>query len=129
MEAYPFVARQLLSEDRPALQKALQDVLYSGGTTTSKGVKGKKGKEELRTTRLSVLLNSAMGVVNRESGAFVDLDTVPQGGVSLGEALSYLASDKATSLRALLQVSLEEGVIEGAISLYWWCFVSFGVVH
>ena len=49
-------ARQLLSEDRPALQKALQDVLYTKG-------EGSQGGDELRTTRLSVLLNSAMGTL------------------------------------------------------------------
>merc|ERR1719201_1584605 len=31
IEAYPFVARKLLSSDRPELQQALQEVLYSGG--------------------------------------------------------------------------------------------------
>ena len=29
MEAYPFVARKLLKEDRPEIQRALQQVLYS----------------------------------------------------------------------------------------------------
>ena len=28
-ESYPFVARKLLKEDRPAIQKALQQLLYS----------------------------------------------------------------------------------------------------
>lgn len=48
MEAYPFVARKLLSEDRPEIQRALQEVLYAGGG-------------DLSSTRLSVLLNSALG--------------------------------------------------------------------
>ena len=29
MEAYPFVARKLLSEDRPEIQRALQQVCHS----------------------------------------------------------------------------------------------------
>jgi predicted unusual protein kinase regulating ubiquinone biosynthesis (AarF/ABC1/UbiB family) len=48
MEAYPFVARKLLSEDRPEIQRALQEVLYA-----------KSG--DISSTRLSVLLNSALG--------------------------------------------------------------------
>merc|ERR1719502_2450453 len=32
IEAYPFVARKLLSSDRPELQQALQEVLYAGST-------------------------------------------------------------------------------------------------
>ena len=39
MEAYPFVARKLLSDDRPEIQKALLDVLYS--------------RDGLRTSRVS----------------------------------------------------------------------------
>merc|ERR1712127_285391 len=32
MESYPFIARKLLAEDRPEIQKALQEVLYSGNS-------------------------------------------------------------------------------------------------
>ena len=64
MEAYPFVARKLLREDRPEVQKALQEVLYAGG-----------GEGKLTPERLAVLLNSAMGVVaTNEGSAFVDFD-------------------------------------------------------
>merc|ERR1719253_1711332 len=31
MESYPFIARKLMREDRPEIQMALQEVLYSGG--------------------------------------------------------------------------------------------------
>merc|ERR1719331_1692 len=54
MEAYPFVARKLLSDDRPAAQRALQEVLYA---STSAGGSILKGE------RLAVMLNSAMGIV------------------------------------------------------------------
>jgi len=95
MEAYPFVARKLLSEDRPVTQRALQEVLYAkdGG---------------LQTQRLSVLLNGALGVVARtQGGAFIDLDSMPEEGVSLSEALRFLLSPRTRSLRALLTEELD----------------------
>lgn len=55
-EAYPFVARKLLSEDRPEIQKALYAVLYN---QDNDGVHSEGGT--LRTNRLAVLLNSALG--------------------------------------------------------------------
>ena len=33
MESYPFIARKLLREGRPEIQKALQEVLYSSGSS------------------------------------------------------------------------------------------------
>ena len=100
MEAYPFVARKLLSEDRPEIQKALQEVLYS--------------KNGLQATRLSVLLNSALGVVSRTGGTFVDFDTIPEDSLKTGQLLKYLFSEKATSLRNIL---IEEAVNAGDILL------------
>eukprot|EP00468_Gymnochlora_sp_CCMP2014_P013038 CAMPEP_0167751766 /NCGR_PEP_ID=MMETSP0110_2-20121227/6762_1 /TAXON_ID=629695 /ORGANISM="Gymnochlora sp., Strain CCMP2014" /LENGTH=895 /DNA_ID=CAMNT_0007637301 /DNA_START=1562 /DNA_END=4249 /DNA_ORIENTATION=+ len=92
MEAYPFVARKLLREDRPEIQRALQQVLYGGGAG------GKLGSE-----RLAVLLNSAMGVVARQDGgAFVDLETIPEDAVALGPALKFVLSNRTVSLRNLL---------------------------
>jgi len=82
MEAYPFVARKLLSEDRPEIQKALQEVLYGAGT----------GEGTIRADRLAAIINSAMGRVVQNSSAFVDFDTVPEDGVSLSEGLSYILS-------------------------------------
>ena len=90
MEAYPFVARKLLDSDRPAIQKALQEVLYSqeGG---------------ISATRLAVLLNSALGVVAKTSGAFIDLDSIPKDAISFSASVKFLLSDKAKSLRTLLE--------------------------
>eukprot|EP00873_Tetraselmis_striata_P029871 jgi/Tetstr1/450135/TSEL_037177.t1 len=93
MEAYPFVARKLLSEDRPEIQKALQEVLYGAGT-------GDGGT--IRADRLAVIVNSAMGRVVQGSGAFVDFDTVPTDGVSLGDALAYILTPGGASLRNLI---------------------------
>ena len=103
MEAYPFVARKLLSEDRPEIQKALQEVLYA------------KGTDGLQATRLSVLLNSALGIVSRSSGSvFVDFDTIPEDSLKPAQLLKYLFSEKASSLRNLLT---EEAVNAGDILL------------
>ena len=95
LESYPFVARKLLSEDRPEIQRALQEVLYaSGGQGTADGI--------VSTNRLSVLLNSALGVVARQAGgAFVDLDSLPEGAVDLATSMRFLLSDKASSLRTV----------------------------
>ena len=61
MESYPFVSRKLLSDDKPAFQKALTEILYS------------KDDQTLKSQRLTVLLNSAQGIV-AETDSFVDLD-------------------------------------------------------
>ena len=96
IEAYPFVARKLLSSDRPELQQALQEVLYAGS-----GLDGTRGS--VTPTRLASLLNSAAGIVAKKEGqAFVDLDAVPEDGVSPAEALKYVLSDGAAALRGLL---------------------------
>ena len=96
MEAYPFVARKLLSEDRPAAQRALQEVLYASTVD---------GGSILQGRRLAVMLNSAMGVVARDAGegVFVDLDTIPEDSISLATGLRYLLSPRAEALRNLLE--------------------------
>jgi aarF domain-containing kinase len=103
MESYPFVARKLLREDRPEIQKALQQVLYAS-----------KNGDGMQATRLSVLLNSALGVVAKTSGAFVDLDAIPEDGVGMTESLKFLLSNSALSLRNIL---IEEAVTAGDILL------------
>ena len=94
MEAYPFIARRLLSADRPEIQAALQEVLYTGdGSSTG-----------LKLSRLLALLNNAAGSVETKDGAaFVDLDAVPKDGISFKDGLKFLLSDKAESLRNLLE--------------------------
>ena len=94
LEAYPFVARKLLSEDRPEVQRALQQVLYSGGEMN--GV--------VTPQRLAALVNTAAGIVARQEGAaFVDLDAVPADGISVTDAIAFVLSPQAASLRALLE--------------------------
>ncbi|KAJ1443504.1 ABC1 family-domain-containing protein [Ochromonadaceae sp. CCMP2298] len=100
LESYPFISRKLLKEDRPEIQRALQEVLYS------------RGGSGLQATRLSVLLNSALGIVAKSSGAMVDFDTIPEDGVSLTQSLKYLLGPSAASLRRLL---IDEAVTAGDI--------------
>jgi len=92
-EAYPFVARKLLREDRPEIQRALQQILYG---TNAKG---------LGTERLAVLLNSALGVVAKSS-AFIDFETLPDDAVSLEVALKFILSQRSASLRGLLETEI-----------------------
>lgn len=93
MEAYPFISRKLLREDRPAIQKALQQVLYTAG---GGGIDGMSG------VRLSALLQSAMGDAVRESGAVIDLDHV-SGELDLAKTVKLLMGESGKSLRTLLQ--------------------------
>jgi len=102
MEAYPFIARKLLREGRPEIQKALQEVLYSGDGSEARG---------LKLTRLLALLNNAAGSVSTQEGAaFVDLDAVPEDGLSVKEGLKFMLSDNADSLRNLLENEVDNTV-------------------
>lgn len=92
-EAYPFVARKLLREDRPEIQRALVQVLYAKG-------------EMLKGERLAVILNSAIGVVSRNQDAFIDLDTIPENAAGIRDILRYVLSPKANSLRGILSNEL-----------------------
>lgn len=99
MESYPFIARKLMSEDRPEIQRALQEVLYSGNSSESGSIK---------FNRLLALLNNAAGAISTQEGAaFVDLDTVPEDGLSFADGLKFLLSDKAESLRNLLESEVD----------------------
>ena len=102
MEAYPFIARRLMKEGRPEIQKALQEVLYTSGNGDGNRIK---------FTRLLALLNNAAGAVSTQEGAaFVDLDTIPEDGLSLKEGLKFVLSDNAISLRELLEKEVDNGV-------------------
>jgi aarF domain-containing kinase len=98
LQAYPFIARKLLQSDRPEIQTALQQVLY-----------GEKGlNSRLKLSRLLALLNNAAGAVATQNGAaFVDIDAVPEDGITFEEGLRFLLSDKAESLRKLLEPEVD----------------------
>jgi aarF domain-containing kinase len=98
LQAYPFIARKLLQSDRPEIQTALQQVLYSGDGSNS----------GLKLSRLLALLNNAAGSVATQDGAvFVDIDAVPEDGITFKEGLKFLLSDKAESLRTLLEPEVD----------------------
>ncbi|CAJ1936321.1 unnamed protein product [Cylindrotheca closterium] len=98
LESYPFIARKLLREDRPEIQSALQEVLYSG----------EEGDSGLKLTRLLALLNNAAGAVaTRDGAAFVDLDAVPENGLGFKEGLKFVLSDDSESLRNLLEPEVD----------------------
>ena len=100
MESYPFIARKLLAEGRPEIQQALQEVLFSVTDNDSGG--------GLKLNRLLALLNNASGAVGtKEGAAFVDLDQVPEDGLSLSDGFKLLLSDNALSLRKLLEDEVE----------------------
>ena len=101
-QSYPFVARKLMREGRPEIQKALQQVLYS---------KGGSGNAGFKMTRLLALLNNAAGEVAAQDGAaFVDIDQVPENGISLASGVKYLLSDNAEGLRGLLEKEVDSVV-------------------
>lgn len=104
MESYPFIARKLLREDRPEVQRALMEVLYTGGDGGSRS-------SALKFSRLIALLNSAVGERQLQndgsSTAFVDLDAIPANGISFGDGLKVLLSKRAESLRSLLQPEID----------------------
>jgi len=121
MESYPFIARKLMREDRPEVQRALQEVLYSGSSSDGGAIK---------FNRLIALLNNAAGAVaTQEGAAFVDLDIIPDDGLSFEDGLKFLLSDKAESLRTLLESEVDtivdvlsrqivrQGVNEAIVSL------------
>jgi aarF domain-containing kinase len=111
LEAYPFVARKLLREDRPAIQKALMEVLYSGA-----GASG--GSGSMSASRLIALLDNALSSDNPSlaqsraagGGALIDLDGgfgTSSGSGSVreqndGEVLAKRVSSPGKSLRLLL---------------------------
>jgi len=99
LEAYPFIARKLLTTESSTVQKALQEVLYSSNDDGTSG---------LKLSRLLALLNNAAGSVAKQDGAvFVDIDVVPEDGISFQEGLKFMMSDDAGSLRTLLEPEVD----------------------
>ena len=98
MESYPFIARKLMKGGRPEIQKALQEVLYSNDDSSN----------GLKLTRLLALLNNAAGAVKTQEGAvFVDLDAIPDDGISVSDGLKFVLSDQADTLRSLLEGEMD----------------------
>mmetsp|Transcript_3733 Transcript_3733/g.10579 ORF Transcript_3733/g.10579 Transcript_3733/m.10579 type:complete len:910 (-) Transcript_3733:115-2844(-) len=99
LEAYPFIARKLLTRESSTVQSALQEVLYGNNDDGTSG---------LKLSRLLALLNNAAGSVATQDGAvFVDIDAVPENGISFQEGLKFIMSDDAESLRNLLEPEVD----------------------
>ena len=95
MQSYPFIARKLLSEDRPMIQKALQELLYTSSDADSGGVK---------LSRLFALINSAAGLEAEATGGMIDLDAdFGDDGLDLQSAVKYVMSPTGASLRKVLK--------------------------
>lgn len=102
LAAYPFVARTLLREDRPELQKALQAVLYDRKIGTGR---------KLSTKRLVALLNSALGAVSKNADtSFVDLDAVPEDSASGATLLKLFLGRDSASARVVLHKEFRQAV-------------------
>ncbi|GAB4820938.1 hypothetical protein N2152v2_007984 [Parachlorella kessleri] len=94
-QAYPFVVRKVLRNERGTRSALLlRQILYDPSTN---GV---------RTTRLSALMNAALGYVAEETSGFIDFDAVPEQGASVQELLSFLLSPEARDLRPVLLAEL-----------------------
>merc|ERR1712028_209741 len=99
LQAYPFIERKLLTGESTTVQSALQEVLYNNNGSGNSG---------LKLSRLLALLNNAAGSVATQQGAvFVDIDTVPEDGISFQEGLQFMMGDDAGSLRSLLEPEVD----------------------
>lgn len=78
-QAYPFVVRKVLRNDSSSSTAILREILFD-----------RDG--QLKATRLSTLLNAALGYVAESQGGFIDFDTVPADGATLADTVSFLLS-------------------------------------
>ena len=70
-QAYPFVVRKVLRNSTASVGTLLRDIVFDASTGA------------VKPTRLSALLNAALGFVADRTDGFVDLDAVPEDGASL----------------------------------------------
>ena len=69
LQAYPWVVRRILCSNSSGSMSLLRDILYDSSGN-------------VKPTRLSALLNAALGYVSDEVDGFVDFDAVPEEGAS-----------------------------------------------
>ena len=70
LQAYPFVVRKILRNDSSGAGSLLRDILYDPDGN-------------VKPTRMSALLNAALGYVSDKKDGFVDFDAVPDEGASV----------------------------------------------
>lgn len=92
LQAYPFVVRKVLRNETKSLATILRAILFSSDGT-------------LQPTRLSTLLNAALGYVSESQKGFIDFDAVPDDGASMADIAAFLLSN----VRTLLDLLVEAG--------------------
>ena len=106
MESYPFIARKLLNSDRPAIQMALQELLYSYDPNDPGSA-----SSNVKLSRLVSLVNAAAGVEVDTSGGMIDLDAdFGSDGLDLKGGLKYVMGKSGSSIRTVLK---KEAVVVG----------------
>lgn len=98
LQAYPFVVRKVLRNSSAGIGSLLRDIVFDAGTGA------------VQVSRLSALLNAALGYVADRVDGFVDLDAVPEEGAPLQDIVAFLLSPEARDLRPLLVDELVEGL-------------------
>ncbi|KAL3161508.1 hypothetical protein ABBQ32_010382 [Trebouxia sp. C0010 RCD-2024] len=96
-QAYPFVVRKVLRNSTSGSALLLRDLMYDSNGN-------------VKPTRLSALLNAALGYVADQTEGFIDFDAVPQDGASIQDTISFLLSSEARQLRPLLVKELVTGL-------------------
>ncbi|CAK0781480.1 hypothetical protein CVIRNUC_005384 [Coccomyxa viridis] len=96
-EAYPFVVRKVLRNSSSGSRMLLRDIVFDAN-----------GK--VKPTRMSAILNAALGHVAEQTDGFVDFDAVPAEGAPLQDVLAFLLSPEARDLRPLLLQELVDGL-------------------
>lgn len=79
-QAYPFVVRKVLRNDSSSSTAILRDILFDADG-------------QMKATRLSTLLNAALGFVAEAQAGFIDFDSVPDDGATLSDAVAFLLSE------------------------------------
>ena len=70
LQAYPFVVRKVLRNSTSGSALLLRDLMYDSNGN-------------VKPTRLSALLNAALGYVADQTQGFIDFDAVPEDGASI----------------------------------------------
>ena len=93
--AYPFVSRKLLSSDRPAARRALQEALYAGAGRDD------GSRRALSPRRLASLVSSALDETGEDTivkGGSIDFDAIGEDANSTTLA-KYVLSEKGSAIR------------------------------
>ncbi|KAK9828554.1 hypothetical protein WJX72_000728 [[Myrmecia] bisecta] len=96
-QAYPYVVRKVMRNSNNGATRLLRDIVYDP-------------YGNIKPTRLSALLNAALGYVAEEVDGFVDLDAVPDDGASVQDIIAFLLSPEARDLRPMLVREVVNGL-------------------